>query len=667
MIVDEIVAILGYDVRGEGQLRRFDQGLDRAERRAQSFSRSLVRLGGIAAGAFAAIGGIRLGSNFVGGITRAGASVENLTLSLEALEVSPEAAQTASDFITKMADDTGRSLEKMEDLYRRSKAFGLDPQGGNLQKIIDSASKFGADLDGVLLALGQAQAKQKLQGEETLQLVERGIPVWNMLAEATGISSTQLQEMQQRGELGLEYVQILIDQMGRDGEGFSKKQADLFDGLVAQIGNTWTKFLRMIARSGFFDAIKGRMRDLRDTLRRWDEDGTLQAIAQAVSDTFTAIMNGAIAAGRVLIRIGGLFGDIASAAWGAAGAVGDAISQITGVSPQWGKVLAIGSLLATNSRIRSVLGGLARFLAKPLAIGALLVVAEDLKTFFEGGDSFIGKFDGAAENLNALAGAIDNLRDALSGIELPDFGDWGQPLADLMANAGENFAEAFANPVEAAIERVAQAIGMVADVINNVAGLINDPVGTVKRRVAEEAQRISNMMQTAQDFVDRQLGVEREPDERPAAAATPSGRVLIDPAAPAPLSGGLQPSSGTLYGPGSNAAQAIQQAGQPIADSLADVNARIQGAFETFAPGAANAVAHAKKMTPAEMAPTVINDNRQDNRDQSVHAPVTVHQQVRTVQELSPAAVRAAGNATGAAVANRQRQITRTEVGGAQP
>ena len=52
---------------------------------------------------------------------------------------------------------------------------------GSMQAIVDQASKLGGGmerLNGISLAVGQAWAKQKLQGEEILQLVEHGVPVW---------------------------------------------------------------------------------------------------------------------------------------------------------------------------------------------------------------------------------------------------------------------------------------------------------------------------------------------------------------------------------------------------------------------------------------------------------------------------------------------------------
>ncbi|MNC70662.1 hypothetical protein D3C75_1214970 [compost metagenome] len=69
-------------------------------------------------------------------------------------------------------------------MFVRLKAFGIDPMNGAMQGMVDQAFKLGGgfeEVQGISLALGQAWAKQKLQGEESLQLIERGVPVWQLL------------------------------------------------------------------------------------------------------------------------------------------------------------------------------------------------------------------------------------------------------------------------------------------------------------------------------------------------------------------------------------------------------------------------------------------------------------------------------------------------------
>ena len=45
MIVDELIAVLGYKLQGEQNLKRFQSGMDHAATRAQAFS---ARLAGVA-------------------------------------------------------------------------------------------------------------------------------------------------------------------------------------------------------------------------------------------------------------------------------------------------------------------------------------------------------------------------------------------------------------------------------------------------------------------------------------------------------------------------------------------------------------------------------------------------------------------------------------------
>ncbi|MEG6624265.1 tape measure protein, partial [Pseudomonas aeruginosa] len=82
------------------------------------------------------------------------------------------------------------------------KAYGLDPMDGSLKAIEDQSEKLGGGmerLEGITTAVGQAWAKQKLQTEEILQLVERGVPVWDMLAKVTGKNAAQLQDLASKG------------------------------------------------------------------------------------------------------------------------------------------------------------------------------------------------------------------------------------------------------------------------------------------------------------------------------------------------------------------------------------------------------------------------------------------------------------------------------------
>ena len=65
----------------------------------------------------------------------------------------------------------------------------MDPMDGTLQALVDKNAQLGGsmeDLNGIILQLGQGWTKQKLQSQDIIAIMERGIPVWDLLSDAMG-------------------------------------------------------------------------------------------------------------------------------------------------------------------------------------------------------------------------------------------------------------------------------------------------------------------------------------------------------------------------------------------------------------------------------------------------------------------------------------------------
>ena len=142
------------------------------------------RLRGVLASLGVALG-LREAARGVGSILEVGDAAEKTRIKLEALYGSAEAGNKAFDELKTLAEDNGQAFQQTIDAAAKPKGFGIDPLNGSLQALIDQNAKLGGSqetLNGIILAVGQAWAKQKLQGEEILQLVERGVPVWDLLA-----------------------------------------------------------------------------------------------------------------------------------------------------------------------------------------------------------------------------------------------------------------------------------------------------------------------------------------------------------------------------------------------------------------------------------------------------------------------------------------------------
>ena len=79
---------------------------------------------------------------------------------------------------------------------KRLKAFGFETEQvvDITKRLADVAGATGADLSGIATAFGQIQAKGRLQGEELLQLQERGVALADELKEMYGLTGTGIQQ-----------------------------------------------------------------------------------------------------------------------------------------------------------------------------------------------------------------------------------------------------------------------------------------------------------------------------------------------------------------------------------------------------------------------------------------------------------------------------------------
>lgn len=154
--------------------------------------------------------------------------------------------------------------------------------------------------EGIMLAVTQAMNKGRLQGEELMQMQERGLPVTALLAKALGVTTKRVGELSQAGKLQSdEVLPKLFDQMQKDYGGSMIKQSRTLNGL-------WSTFVdttRNVLREGFEplipvikDALPVAARTLESAVRsvvgffRGDLGPELGRVRQAWEDNGTAIL-----------------------------------------------------------------------------------------------------------------------------------------------------------------------------------------------------------------------------------------------------------------------------------------------------------------------------------------------------------------------------------------
>ena len=93
-----------------------------------------------------------------------------------------------------------------------------------MKNVADAAGFAGVDLERMGLVFNQVLAKGKLTGEETMQLMEAGLPARSWIQKSYDLTSEQFDKMQEQGEITLDMLQRSIE--------------DHAPGMAKALGNT---------------------------------------------------------------------------------------------------------------------------------------------------------------------------------------------------------------------------------------------------------------------------------------------------------------------------------------------------------------------------------------------------------------------------------------------
>jgi tape measure domain-containing protein len=134
---------------------------------------------------------------------------------------------------------------------KRLKAFGFETEDlvDTVKRLSDVAGATGADLSGISTAFGQILAKGKLQREEELQLLERGVDITSELKRITGLQGEEFERAMRKGKIGADLVnQALINLTSEGGVFFggATKQSQTLNGQVSTLQDNFETLAREI-------------------------------------------------------------------------------------------------------------------------------------------------------------------------------------------------------------------------------------------------------------------------------------------------------------------------------------------------------------------------------------------------------------------------------------
>jgi len=239
LTVGELNAIMDLDDS------QYNQKLDRGERRfagaGAAIGRTAKRVATITGAAITAAGAIGLS---------VAAKMEQAKIAFTTMLGSGRKAQSFLNDLSAFAAKTPFEFPELQ-----TAASSLISAGINAKKVIpimttlgDVTSGMGTGSEGIkraTIALQQMNAAGRITGEDLNQLRDAGIPVYDLLAAATGKSKAEIVKLAQAGKLGKKELGLMMEALesGKGLERFSglmEKQSASLTGLWSTLKDTFS-------------------------------------------------------------------------------------------------------------------------------------------------------------------------------------------------------------------------------------------------------------------------------------------------------------------------------------------------------------------------------------------------------------------------------------------
>jgi len=189
------------------------------------------------------------------------AELETQTRSLKVLTGSLGNAQKIIKELQQFGAVTPFTSAELIETAKRLKAFGFETEKivDVTKRLGDIAGATGADLGGIATAFGQIQAKGRLQGEELLQLQERGVDLQGTLRKEYGLTAEEFQKALSKGQIGADAVNFALEKLTETGGKYAEgafAQSDTLSGKLSTLQDNIDNLARTLGNV-LSPAIKG--------------------------------------------------------------------------------------------------------------------------------------------------------------------------------------------------------------------------------------------------------------------------------------------------------------------------------------------------------------------------------------------------------------------------
>lgn len=263
-------------------------GVQAAASRVQSRFAGIAKTTGLMVGGVTAAGaGIALATK---SIVDTSASFERLETVLSTIEGSSEAAKESMRWVEDFTKRTPYELEQVAEGFVRLRAYGMDPTNGLMKTLGDTSAAMGKDLMAAVEAIADA-----VTGENE-RLKEFGIKARaegdQILYEYSANGKTMVRVADKSNR---QMIQSTLEAIWNEKyAGAMDKLSRTWGGMSSNLADRWTDFKKRIGQAGVFDRLKDVLAGVLDQLKAWEQDGTLDRVAKAISDQLVVAVERAV-------------------------------------------------------------------------------------------------------------------------------------------------------------------------------------------------------------------------------------------------------------------------------------------------------------------------------------------------------------------------------------
>ena len=240
---------------------QFQSGINNIEKQTSSLGSSMKKLGGIVAGAFAGKAVLDFGKKVASVGMEYNALKETSQTTWTTLLGSQEEAIAQLERIEQFAAKTPFSQMGVDQMAKYLHNAGYEGEAvfDQLTKIGNMGSAFGVQEDALVemtRQFSQVQQAGVAYTEDLNILADRGIPIYQALAEATGSTVVEAKKMASEGQITAEVYNAAIDSMAATTQGAMDAQSQTFSGMMSTLQDNLTKLAGLLTEQ-LFNAVKG--------------------------------------------------------------------------------------------------------------------------------------------------------------------------------------------------------------------------------------------------------------------------------------------------------------------------------------------------------------------------------------------------------------------------